>query len=58
MIRKALLGIVLALGGCGETPLPPVEGEIIEQAVKHAQDRIDGGRRPLGADAALVESNG
>ena len=53
MIRKPLLAAALALSACAEPPPPPVEAEIIERAVRHAQDQIDGAR----AAAASSESD-
>jgi len=59
MIRRVLFIMVAALAGCAEPPPPPVDGEIIERAVKHAQDQTDGARRRQEA-ASLVgpESEG
>ena len=45
MIRSGLLGIMIALSACAEPPPPPVDGEIITQAVEHAQAQVDRARR-------------
>ncbi len=51
--------LVASLSACAE-PLPaPVDGEIIERAVKHAQDQTDDARRRREAGgSAVLESNG
>ena len=41
MIRPSFLAAALAVSACAEPPPPPVEAEIIERAVRHAQDQID-----------------
>ena len=58
MNRKSLIAVVVCLAGCAETPPPPrVDGAIIEQAVKHAPDRVDGARRSRDAGGARVEES-
>ena len=60
MIRKALVVVAACLSACAEAPPPPsVDGAIIERAVRHAQDQVDGARRSRHASGAVVaESEG
>lgn len=51
--------IVTSLSACAEPPPVPVDGAIIERAVKHAQDQTDDARRRREAGgSAVLESNG
>lgn len=55
MIRKLLLLIPLSLSACAEPAPPPVDGEIVRAAVKHAQDKVDSEPRSQGRDSAESE---
>lgn len=60
MARGLLLFILTSsAAACAEPQPAPVDGEIIERAVKHAQDQTDSARRQREAGAlAILESNG
>ncbi|HET9428001.1 MAG TPA: hypothetical protein VFO69_06540 [Allosphingosinicella sp.] len=59
MVRRFLFIVVASLSACAEPSPPPVDGAIIEAAVKHAQDQTDDARRRREAGfSSIVESEG